>query len=128
MLSKGYFVRYYGGCELLKDVAITGSPVGPLFIAGCALFQFSILIFKKIKMRKLNPQSRSPGNYELSCTVQSNRIYIYQPSLASKFRSSPICAIIWYGLVKRGIAKSSLVCEGAPKIAPSGRNEPKFCM
>ena len=29
---------------------------------------------------------------------------------------------------KRGIAKSSFVCEGAPKIAPSGRNEPKFCM
>ena len=62
-LSKGNFVRYYGGCQLLKDVAITGSPVGPLFIAGCALFQFSILIFKKIKMRKLNPRSRSPGNY-----------------------------------------------------------------
>ena len=29
---------------------------------------------------------------------------------------------------KRGIAKSSFVCEGAPKIAPSGQNEPKFCM
>ena len=29
---------------------------------------------------------------------------------------------------KRGIAKSTFICEGAPKMAPSGRNEPKFCM
>ena len=31
-------------------------------------------------------------------------------------------------ILKRGIAKPSFVCEGAPKMAPSGRNEPKFCM
>ena len=30
--------------------------------------------------------------------------------------------------LQRGIAKPSFVCEGAPKMAPSGRNEPKFCM
>ena len=61
MLSKGNFVRYYGGCELLKEASIAGSPISPMFMAGSGLFQFTMFIFKKIKMKKLNPQSRSSG-------------------------------------------------------------------
>ena len=61
MLSKGSFVRYYGGCELLKDAANAGSPISPMFMGVSGLFQLSMFIFKKMKMRKLNPHSGSPG-------------------------------------------------------------------
>ena len=48
--------------------------------------------------------------------IQSSLIALSQPNTRAQL------------IFKRGIAKSSFVCEGAPKIAPSGRNEPKFCM
>ena len=49
-------------------------------------------------------------------------LYLIKSKYAVTFalNDKHMCSIIQH--LKRGIAKSSFVCEGAPKIPPSGRN------
>ena len=69
MLSKGSFVYYYGGCKLLKEVPKSGSPVSPAMLGLSILFQVSLYIFKKLKLRK--PEPRSPNSCETSLKYAS---------------------------------------------------------
>jgi len=69
ILSKGSFVYYYGGCELLKEVPKSGSPVSPVMLGLSILFQVSLYIFKKLKLRK--PEPRSPNSCETSVKYAS---------------------------------------------------------
>ena len=64
MLSKGSFALYYGGEEIIPQLSDqSGSLVCPVFMGSSLIFQLSFLIFKKINMLELYPNTTNSGMY-----------------------------------------------------------------
>ena len=64
MLSKGSFALYYGGEEIIPQLSDqSGSLVCPAFMGSSLIFQLSFLIFKKINMLELYPNTTNSGMY-----------------------------------------------------------------
>ena len=85
----------------------------------------SLLIFVSLRARKIvNERSENPYPHSNSVSTRSS------VSVGEDPNQSIQAFIKYVDLVfsKRGTAKSLFICDGGPKIAPSGRNDPKFCM